>query len=136
MPGPMKKSRYKSPTAGSLEKGTVSNKVISDIKKAGMTASLKKAATSNDKTFLKGVARMYGNERLANARNVNKVFAPIGKSKSNFTYGAGNMPDPKKKTKATRKGNLAGFKPGTTGYKAASAIKGMGKDIKKAYLGK
>jgi hypothetical protein len=128
--------RYKSPTAGSLEKGTVSNKVISGIKKAGMAASLKKAATSNDKTFLKGVARMYGNERLANARNVNKVFAPIGQAKSNFTYGAGNMPDPKRKTKATPKGNIAGFKPGTPGAKAAGAIKSMGKDLKKAYQGK
>jgi hypothetical protein len=128
---PMKKGptpRYKSPTAGSLEKGTVSNRVISGIKKAGMTASLKKAATSNDKTFLKGVARMYGNERLAAARK------GVSKPKSNFTYGAGNMPDPKKKAKA--KGNMAGFKPGTAGYKAAKTVKGMGKDLKKAYQGK
>ena len=128
---PMKKGptpRYKSPTAGSLEKGTVSNRVISNIKKAGMTASLKKAATSNDKTFLKGVARMYGVQRLTAARKV------ASKPKSNFTYGAGNMPDSKKKAKA--KGNMAGFKPGTAGYKAAKAVKGMGRDVKKAYQGK
>jgi hypothetical protein len=128
---PMKKgptSRYKSPTAGSLEKGTVSNRVISNIKKAGMTASLKKAATSNDKTFLKGVARMYGVQRLTAARKA------ASKPKSNFTYGAGNMPDSKKKAKA--KGNMAGFKPGTAGYKAAKAVKGMGRDVKKAYQGK
>jgi hypothetical protein len=128
---PMQKgptSRYKSPTAGSLEKGTVSNRVISNIKKAGMTASLKKAATSNDKTFLKGVARMYGVQRLTAARKA------ASKPKSNFTYGAGNMPDSKKKAKA--KGNMAGFKPGTAGYKAAKAVKGMGRDVKKAYQGK
>jgi len=42
------------------------------------------------------------------------------------------------KAKPTAKpaGNLGGFKPGTAGYKAIKAAKGMGKDLKKAYQGK
>ena len=42
------------------------------------------------------------------------------------------------KAKPTAKpaANLGGFKPGTAGYKAIKAAKGMGKDLKKAYQGK
>jgi hypothetical protein len=46
----------------------VSKSTIDSIKKAGMTASLKKAATSNDASFVQGVKRMYGAERLAAAK--------------------------------------------------------------------
>jgi len=40
------------------------------------------------------------------------------------------------KPKAKPAKNIAGFKPGTLGYKAAKTIKGAGKDLKKAYQGK
>jgi hypothetical protein len=42
----------------------------------------------------------------------------------------------KSKPKAKPAKNIAGFKPGTPGYKAAKTIKGMGKDLKKAYQGR
>lgn len=113
----MERPRYASPAAKStVKQGRVSEKTISDIKKAGMTASLKKASTSDNPEFLKGVARMYGNERLANARNVNKTYAPIGLTpgfgnvygspKSNFSYNSGNTPDMKKPTSNPRGANL------------------------------
>ena len=46
----------------------VSQATIDSIKKAGMTASLKKAATSSDASFVQGVRRMYGAKRLADAK--------------------------------------------------------------------
>lgn len=46
----------------------VSQATIDSIKKAGMTASLKKAATSKDASFVQGVRRMYGAKRLADAK--------------------------------------------------------------------
>jgi hypothetical protein len=46
----------------------VSQATIDSIKKAGMAASLKKAATSKDASFVQGVRRMYGAERLAAAK--------------------------------------------------------------------
>lgn len=46
----------------------VSQATIDSIKKAGMAASLKKAATSKDASYVQGVKRMYGAERLAAAK--------------------------------------------------------------------
>ena len=51
-------------------KGTakVSQTTIDNIKKMGMTASLKKAASSKNPEYLEGVKRMYGAKRLAAAQ--------------------------------------------------------------------
>lgn len=54
----------------------VSKSTINSIKKAGMTASLKKAATSKDASFVQGVKRMYGAERLAAAKKAAIVKSP------------------------------------------------------------
>ncbi len=54
----------------------VSQATIDSIKKAGMTASLKKAATSKDASFVQGVKRMYGAERLAAAKKSAVVKSP------------------------------------------------------------
>jgi len=53
----------------------VSQATIDSIKKAGMAASLKKAATSKDASFVQGVKRMYGAERLAAAKKSATVKA-------------------------------------------------------------
>ena len=53
----------------------VSQATIDSIKKAGMAASLKKAATSSDASYVQGVKRMYGADRLAKAKASAKVVA-------------------------------------------------------------
>ncbi len=77
---------------------------------------------------------LYG---ASKSQTLNKYGSPTlnarTNKKSNFTYSA-PKPD-KAKPKATSK-NVAGFKPGTFGYNAIKAIKGAGKDVKKAYQGK
>ena len=57
----------------------VSQATIDSIKKAGMSASLKKAATSKDASFVQGVRRMYGAERLAAAKKA-AGSSPVYKS--------------------------------------------------------
>lgn len=54
----------------------VSQATIDSIKKAGMAASLKKAATSKDASYVQGVKRMYGAERLAAAKKKAVVKSP------------------------------------------------------------
>jgi hypothetical protein len=58
----------------------VSQATIDSIKKAGMAASLKKAATSKDASFVQGVKRMYGAERLATAKKSAMSAKPVAKS--------------------------------------------------------
>ncbi len=58
----------------------VSQATIDSIKKAGMAASLKKAATSKDASFVQGVKRMYGAERLATAKKSAMVKSPSADS--------------------------------------------------------
>ena len=53
----------------------VSQATIDSIKKSGMAASLKKAATSTDASYVQGVRRMYGADRLAKAKASAKVVA-------------------------------------------------------------
>lgn len=48
----------------------VSQKTIDAIKKQGMSASLKKAATSSDASFVEGVKRIYGAGRVSSAGTV------------------------------------------------------------------
>jgi len=51
-------------------KGTtkVSQSTIDSIKKMGMGAALKKAASSKNPEYLEGIKRMYGAKRLASAQ--------------------------------------------------------------------
>lgn len=58
----------------------VSQATIDSIKKAGMAASLKKAATSKDASYVQGVKRMYGAERLAAAKKKAVVKSPTADS--------------------------------------------------------
>ena len=66
----------------------VSQATIDSIKKAGMTASLKKAATSKDASFVQGVKRMYGAERLAAAKKTAAATKPVAKSADAARSGA------------------------------------------------
>jgi hypothetical protein len=60
-------------------KGTpkVAQSTIDSIKKMGMTASLKKAATSKNPMYLEGIRRMYGASRLAAAKKA--TASPAGR---------------------------------------------------------
>lgn len=66
----------------------VSQATIDSIKKAGMAASLKKAATSKDASFVQGVKRMYGAERLATAKKSAMSAKPVAKSADAARAGA------------------------------------------------
>jgi len=82
----------------------VSQATIDSIKKAGMAASLKKAATSTDASYVQGVRRMYGADRLAKAKASAKVVA-----KSPDAARAGSMKPAKpvaKSADAARKANM------------------------------
>ena len=118
----------------------VSQATIDSIKKAGMAASLKKAATSKDASFVQGVKRMYGAERLAAAKKSAVVKSPSADAargsmkpskpvaKSPDAARKANMPNtPATKTKAV---NMPYKKSGTTDpfaravFGAAKAIRG------------
>lgn len=60
-------------------KGTakVSQTTIDNIKKMGMSASLKKAASSKNPEYLEGIKRMYGASRLAAAKKA--TASPAGR---------------------------------------------------------
>ena len=51
---------------------TVSQSTIDTIKKQGMNAALKKAANSSDASYVEGVKRLYGSNRLGSATTVAK----------------------------------------------------------------
>ena len=84
----------------------------------------------------------------ASARTLNLYGAPKPKkvnanTRENRTSGpksnAANVRENRvatSKPKAKPAANLGGFKPGTAGYKAIKAAKGVGKDLKKAYQGR
>lgn len=75
----------------------VSQATIDSIKKAGMTASLKKAATSKDASFVQGVRRMYGAERLAAAKKSAASAKPVAKSADAARAAAGKTTPAKPK---------------------------------------
>lgn len=58
----------------------VSQATIDSIKKMGMAAALKKAATSSNASYVQGVKRMYGAERLAKAKGMAKASKPAAAS--------------------------------------------------------
>jgi hypothetical protein len=79
-----------SSSSGSSKSVKVSQSTIDDIKKQGMAASLKAAASSTDSQFLEGVRRMYGERRYQAA--INK---PIDSSKAaNSPYGFNGVGTP------------------------------------------
>lgn len=57
-----------SPTIKYSGKPRVSQATIDSIKKLGMDAALKKAATSKNVEYLEGIKRMYGTKRLASSQ--------------------------------------------------------------------
>lgn len=78
MPAPKKPAKGGGKAAsGSNLYTPVKQSTINKIKEAGMTASLKKAATSKDMEFVQGVRRMYGANRLAAAK---KAAGNVAKS--------------------------------------------------------
>jgi hypothetical protein len=123
----------------------VSQATIDSIKKAGMAASLKKAATSTDASYVQGVKRMYGADRLAKAKSSAKVVAkspdaargsmkpakPVAKSAD--AARKANMPNtPATKTKAV---NMPNKKSGTTDP-FARFVFGVGKAAKEPFTSK
>jgi len=77
--GMAKSPRQSETSMSSKYKGTpkVSQSTIDSIKKMGMTASLKKAASSNNAQYVEGVKRMYGANRLAAAKKA--ASSPAGR---------------------------------------------------------
>ena len=85
-------------------KGTpkVSQSTIDSIKKMGMTASLKKAASSNNSQYVEGVKRMYGASRLAAAKKA--LSLPAGRMSPRVAERAPsvtNRPSPRAAERAT-----------------------------------
>jgi hypothetical protein len=87
----------------------VSQGTIDSIKKAGMAASLKKAATSSDASYVQGVKRMYGADRLAKAKASAKVVA-----KSPDAARAGSMKPVKPVAKSADAARAAATKTSST----------------------
>ena len=85
-------------------KGTakVSQSTIDSIKKMGMTASLKKAASSNNSQYVEGVKRMYGASRLTAAKKA--LSLPAGRMSPRVaerTTTVTNRPSPRAAERAT-----------------------------------
>ena len=85
-------------------KGTpkVSQSTIDSIKKMGMTASIKKAASSNNSQYVEGVKRMYGASRLAAAKKA--LSLPAGRMSPRVAERAPsvtNRPSPRAAERAT-----------------------------------
>jgi hypothetical protein len=102
------------------KKTVVSQAVIDQIKRDGMTAALKKSASSTSAAYKEGVKRMYGTKRATAA-----VTATM-KPKKAVAYGAGNAPayrpggattkkNPSTSTKtgAYGKNNMPKYRPGS-----------------------
>jgi len=89
----------------------VSQATIDSIKKSGMAASLKKAATSTDASYVQGVKRMYGADRLAKAKASAKAVA-----KSPDAARAGSMKPVKPVAKSADAARMSATK--TTSTKA------------------
>jgi hypothetical protein len=83
MAGKNKPTRQVETSMSKKYKGTpkVSQTTISNIKKMGMSAALKKAGTSKNPEYLEGVKRMYGAARLKKAQSspMKKAAAPAQK---------------------------------------------------------
>ena len=115
-------------------KGTpkVSQTTISNIKKMGMSAALKKASTSKNPEYLEGVKRMYGASRLKKAQSSTmKKAAPSAQKRSprvaERTMQKKSPRVAERTTVKAKKKNVASFKPGSIGYNIAMAFKNTGK---------
>jgi len=102
------------------KKTVVSQAVIDQIKRDGMTAALKKSASSTSAAYKEGVRRMYGVKRATAA------VTDSMKPKKATAYGAGNAPAYRpggattKKNPSTvakqgayGKGNMPKYRPGS-----------------------
>ena len=89
-------------------KGTakVSQSTIDSIKKMGMAASLKKAATSNNSQYVEGVKRMYGASRLTAAKKA--TASPAGRMSPRVAERAPSVTNRKSPRVAERAAATAG----------------------------
>ena len=89
-------------------KGTtkVSQTTIDSIKKMGMTASLKKAASSKNPEYLEGVKRMYGASRLNAAKKA--TASPAGRMSPSVAERAPSATNRKSPRMAERASATAG----------------------------
>ena len=89
-------------------KGTpkVSQTTIDNIKKMGMTASLKKAASSKNPEYLEGIRRMYGAKRLAAAKKA--PASPAGRTSPRVAERASSATNRKSPRVAERASATAG----------------------------
>jgi hypothetical protein len=106
-------------------KGTtkVSQTTIDNIKKMGMTASLKKAASSKNPEYLEGIKRMYGANRLAAVKKATVTSAnrmsPRAAERAPSTT---NRPSPRAMERTpAKKSSGKGISIGTFGKAVAGA---------------
>ena len=116
---------YKKPVAKTPARVVVKQGTIDKIKSAGMAASLKKAASSNNKEFVEGVKRMYGAKRLAAAQSAAKIPAKspdAARPKATLAPKKAAAPAPKYTSKNPKPMNPKGLFPGllTGNYKSKS----------------
>lgn len=93
-----------------VKKTTVSQAVINQIKKDGMTAALRKSAGGASAAYKTGVARMYGTKRATAA-----VVASMKPKKAKPVYGPEGA-RPKVKKAVTPKYTVSGADKARRGY--------------------
>lgn len=116
-------------------KGTakVSQTTIDNIKKMGMTASLKKAASSKNPEYLEGIKRMYGANRLAAAKKA--VATPAGRMSPRVaerTPSVINRPSPR----VVERTALSAGRKSARATEGATAKKSSGKGLTAMNIGK
>jgi hypothetical protein len=116
-------------------KGTpkVSQTTIDNIKKMGMTASLKKAASSKNPEYLEGIRRMYGASRLAAAKKT--TASPAGRISPRVAERAPSATNRKSPRVAERASATAGRKSPRVA-EGASAKKSSDKGFTAYNIGK
>ena len=106
-------------------KGTakVSQTTIDNIKKMGMTASLKKAASSKNPEYIEGIRRMYGAKRLAAAQgSTTSSTSRMSPRVAERAPSATNRPSPRAMERTpAKKSSGKGISIGTFGKAVAGA---------------
>ena len=106
-------------------KGTakVSQTTIDNIKKMGMTASLKKAASSKNPEYLEGIKRMYGAKRLSAAQgSTTSSTSRMSPRVAERAPSATNRPSPRAMERTpAKKSSGKGISIGTFGKAVAGA---------------
>jgi hypothetical protein len=93
----------------------VKQATIDKIKGMGMSASLKKAATSKNAEFVQGVKRMYGADRLKKAMKTASAPAPRTSRTTSATAPKAPQPRTSRTTSATAKPTTTSTAAKTTG---------------------